>query len=223
MSGLIELTGPSVEPISRLDARDHLRLDEDLDDAQVRSYITAARIWAENYTGRAFINRTMRQYLDGAIGANDPAWEGTITGPQTLKLSKYIEVAKSPLASVTSIIYYDDDDTATTWASSNYYVDTVSDVPRIILRDGGAFPTDLRTFNGLEINFVAGYGASPNDVPEPIRVAILQYMTFLYEHRGDMEGPSMAPPVILKALLDPYKIRRFGATPYSKVMKSGIS
>ena len=33
MSGLKIVTGPAVEPISRVEARDHLRLDEDVDDS----------------------------------------------------------------------------------------------------------------------------------------------------------------------------------------------
>lgn len=223
MSGLIEVTGPAVEPISRIEAREHLRLDDDVDDSQVRAYITAARVWAENYTGRVFINRTMRQSLDGYTSHSGGYWEGTVTAPSITTVSNHIELAASPVASVTSIKYFDDADNESTWDSSNYYVDTVGDVAKIVLRDGGSLPTDLRAANGLEITFVAGYGTSPTNVPEPIRVAILQYMTFLYEHRGDFERfPPPTPPAILKTLLQPYKIMRFGSHPYNKMLKSGI-
>ena len=226
MSGLIEVTGPTIEPISRIEAREHLRLDDDVDDSQIRAYITAARVWAENYTGRAFINRTMRQTLDsapatanGPFGAYVEAHQNVLVGGQSA-----IELAMSPVVSVSSIKYYNDAGTESTWATSNYYVDTNRDVARIVLLDGGSWPTDLRAANGLEINFTAGYGTSPNQVPEPIRAAIMQYMTFLYEHRGDFERyPAPTPPAVLRTLLQPYKIMRFGATSLGSVMRSGIS
>lgn len=227
MSGLIEVTGPTVEPISRIEARQHLRLDDDVDDSQVRSYITAARIWAENYTGRVFISRTMRQSLDAnpypQVGSLS---EGSVYGHQNqlVGATGHIEIAAVPVISVSSIKYYDDADNETTWAASNYYVDSVSDVAKVVLRDGGSWPSDLRAANGLEINFTAGYGSSPTDVPESIRIAIMQYMTFLYEHRGDFERfPPPQPPAVLKTLLGNYKVMRFGGTnPYSRMIRSGI-
>jgi hypothetical protein len=224
MSGLVEITGPAIEPISRIEAREHLRLDDDVDDSQIRAYIIAARQWAENYTGRVFITRTLRMFLDGfANVTGEPYWEGTRVAPQIRTYSSYIEIAASPVIAVSSVKYYDDADNESTWATSNYYVDTAGDIAKIVLRDGGTFPTDLRSANGLEINFTAGYGSSPNSVPEAIRIAMLQYMTFLYEHRGDFERfPPPQPPAVLKTLLNPYKIMRFGTTPYQKMLKTGI-
>ena len=227
MSGLVEVTGPSVEPISRIEARDHLRLDDDVDDSQVRAYILAARQWAENYTGRVFITRTMRQFLDAnpypQVGS---LREGYSVGHQNQisNASGVIEIAAVPVISVTSVKYYSDDDTETTWAASNYYVDSVSDMAKIVLRDGGTWPTDLRAANGLEINFTAGYGSTPSAIPEPIRAAIMQYTTFLYEHRGDFERfPPPTPPAVIRTLLNPYKVMRFGgANPYSRMLRSGI-
>jgi uncharacterized phiE125 gp8 family phage protein len=166
----------------------------------------------------------MRQYLDGYTQASEAVWEGTRTSPSITTVSNHIELAASPVVAVTSIKYYDDADNETTWDASNYYVDTVATIAKIVLRDGGSLPTDLRAANGLEINFTAGYGSSPTNVPEPIRVAILQYMTFLYEHRGDFERfPAPTPPAVLDTLLRPYKIMRFGGHPYQKMLKSGIS
>lgn len=226
MSGLIEVTGPTIEPISRIEAREHLRLDDDVDDSQVRAYILAARQWAENYTGRVFITRTLRQMLDAnPFPQLHSLMEGRSVGHQNqlVGTNGHIEIAAVPVISVTSIKYYDDADTETTWATSNYYVDSASDVAKIVLRDGGSWPTDLRAANGLEINFTAGYGSSPSNVPEPIRLAILQYMTFLYEHRGDMEAATPQPPAVLHSLLNPYKVMRFGgANPYGRMLRTGI-
>jgi len=221
MSGLKIITGPTQAPISRIEAKEHLRLDDDVDDSQVRSYIQAATDWAENYTGRFLISRSCRMMLDGAREIEAILWEGTRTGPSNVTYTDHIELAATPVLSVESVKYYSDDDTESTWAASNYYVDIYSEPAKIILRDGGTYPSDLRAANGIEINFTAGYGSSPNSVPEAIRVAILQYMAFLYEHRGDYEAGTQ-PPSIIRTLLNPYQIIRFNSTPYSKMLRTGV-
>jgi uncharacterized phiE125 gp8 family phage protein len=222
MAGLRTVTEPAVEPITVIEAREHLRLDDDVDKSQVMSYIVAVREWAENYTGRHLISRSMQMYLDGASQKDTPLWEGMRTGVDVIDYQNFIEFDACPVQSVTSIKYYNDDDTENTWATSNYYVDTISQPAKIVLRTGGTFPTDLRPANGLEINFISGYGDNNTDVPEAIRVAMLQYMTFIYEHRGDYEK-DIKEPAILRSLLQPYQTLRFGGHSYSKMFKSGIS
>tara|TARA_R110000824_G_C15041644_1_gene660470 strand:+ start:83 stop:754 length:672 start_codon:yes stop_codon:yes gene_type:complete len=222
MSGLVTVTEPSIEPISVIEARDHLRLDDDVDETLVYSLILAARQWGENYTGRSFISRTMQMYLDGFSELDSPLWEGTRTGIHITNYQNYIEIVSTPVSAVSSIKYYNDSDTVATWATSNYYVDMIREPARIVLRDTGTYPTNLRAANGLEINFTAGYGTSKTDVPEAIRVALMQYMTFMYEHRGDVEQNNIMPPKICEQLLSPYKILRFGSNAYSKMLKTGI-
>ena len=220
MSGLKIVTGPAVTPVSRTEARNHLRLDDDVDDSLVRAYIQAATDWAENYTGRFLVSRTCQMMLDGARELESPLWEGMRTGPSNVAYLDHIELAAAPVISVESIKYYSDDDTQYTWAASNYFVDTFSEPAKVVLRDGGTYPTDLRAANGLEINFTAGYGSNPSAVPEAIKVSILQYIAFLYEHRGDNEAGMQSPPV-LRALLDPYRVLRFNTSAYNKMLKTG--
>ena len=138
------------------------------------------------------------------------------TAPFKIYTNNFIELPRPPTSSVTHVKSYDDADTATTWATSNYYVDTVRNPARIVLRDGGTWPTDLRASNGVEVQYVAGYGSSRSDIPEPIRMAVLQYVAHLYEHRGDTEAKTVEPPAMLKSLLQPYKIDRFGVSMYGK-------
>ena len=221
MSGLKIITGPAITPVSRTEARNHLSLDEDIDDNQVRSYLQAAIDWAENYTGRFFINRTCQMMLDGAREIDDILWEGMRTGYSMTRYVDHIELAATPVVSVENIKYYNDSNTEGTWHASNYYVDTFSEPAKVTLRTGGTFPTDLRNYNGLEINFTAGYGDDAYQIPEPIRIAILQYATFLYEHRGDNEV-GVEPSMIIKSLLDPYRVLRFSSSAYDKTIQSGV-
>ena len=220
MSGLKIITGPTATPVSRTEARNHLRLDDDVDDSQVRSYISAATNYVENYTGRFLISRSCQMMLDGRMNVEEQVHDGYRTGHSSIPYIGHIEIAANPVISVESIKYYSDDDTEYTWAASNYYVDTLSEPAKIVLRDGGTYPSDMRAANGIEINFTAGYGANPSSVPEAIKVAILQYVTFLYEHRGDYEGATQ-PPHVLRALLDPYRVLRFSTSAYNKMLKTG--
>ena len=224
MSGLKITTQPTIEPISIEEPKEHLRLDDDIDDIPALTYVKAARLWAEKYTGRSFISRTVQQFLDSSASTLDPLYEGMRSGILARPYGNYIELSASPTITVTSINYYNDSDTQSTWATSNYYVDNVSDLGRVYLRDTGTFPTDLRAANGLEINYTAGYGSARSDVPSDIKLAMLQYMTFAYEHRGEQEGgaPPMLPK-ILNTLLSPYKIMRLGVHPYANILRTGIS
>ena len=225
MAGLEVVTGPTIEPITINTIRDHLRLDELVDDIQINGYIIAARQWAENYTGRFFIQRTMRQWYDAHPTGFDHLQEGYATGHQSYFTSRqYLQVASAPIISIDSIKYYNDAGTESTWDSSNYYSDIISDVGKIVLKDGGSFPTDLRKQNGLAVNFTAGYGATAATVPQAIRVAIMQYITFLYEHRGDFERfPPPQPPTVLRTLLNPYKVMRFSVNPFGNLVRSGVA
>lgn len=223
MSGLVVETQPAREPLTVIEVRDALRLDDDVDETLVVSFIIAAREWAENYTGRALITRTIQQWLDGFIPVDMPLWEGWKTGPDIVNYQNHIELALAPAITVSDIKYYSDDDTETTWPSTNYYADTIREPARIVLRDGGSYPTQLRTANAIKITYTAGYGTTTQSVPEPIRIAMMQYCAFMYEHRGDGEGNVVPmPPKLLTQLLKPYQIIRFGSTPYKGMVRAGI-
>lgn len=222
MSGITTVTAAVDLPITLTEAKEYLRLDEQVDDSIVRSYIIAGTSWAENQTARSLINRTLKLSIDGISEIEEPLTEGIKTAPYKQFYKNYIEIPFAPLQSVTHVKYYSDSDVESTWATSNYYVDTVREPARIVLRDGGSFPTDLRKANGIEITFVSGYGENPSDVPEPIRVAILQYVTFLYEHRGDFERfPPPKLPTVLNQLLQPYKILRFSDSSFKQRYLAG--
>ena len=129
------------------------------------------------------------------------------------RLENTIEIPTTPVQSVSAVTSFTDDDTESTFASTKYFVDTAREPARLFLRDGEAWPTGLRVANGLKIVYVAGYGSNRTDVPEAIRVAILQYIAFNYEHRGDFEG-QIKPPTMLQGLLQPYRRLSFTNNPY---------
>lgn len=172
---------PTVEPVSIQDARLHCRIDDNADNSYVSALITAARIMAEQYTRRVFITQSWVMYMD--------AWP----------CERFIEIPKAPLQGISSIVTYDDDDVSTTFASSNYYRDTISTPGRVVLRSGASWPDVERVANGIVINFVAGYAASPAGIPQDIRQAILMIVAHLYENRGDVTAEMPATAELMLA------------------------
>lgn len=172
------VTGPTVEPVTAADAILHARLDGVTDSAIIAGLIATARELAETYTRRAFMAQTWKGFLDaGPCGSS-------------------IEVPRPPLQSVTHVKTYTDADVATTMSAALYYVDTVSEPGRIVLRDGASWPDITRVANGLEIQFIAGYTTAT--LPQSIKTGILNLVAWLYEHRGD----GTMPPAATYAALD---------------------
>lgn len=222
MSGLTITTAPQNEPLDAAETISYLRIDSGVDTTLIDNLIQAARFWAEDYTNRTFLTTVFTLSLDGIGYVDVPLKEGFHTGYSDTPSVNYIELPRSPVQSVTSIKSFADDNTATTLAASNYFVDTVRVPARVVLRDGGSWPTDLRNANGIEVLYTAGYGSSRADIPEPIRVAMLEYVTFLYEHRGDFERfPPPKPPMSLQMLLQPYVIMRYGVSSFGGGMGFG--
>jgi hypothetical protein len=216
MAGIQTITAASTDPIDIKDLKNFLKLDEAEDELYVRTLIGAATEYVESYTERSLINRTLKLSLDYLSEIDVPLWEGVKNGPDITIRKTIITLPKSPVSSVTSIYTYDDSDTATEFPSSKYYVDTASFPARVILRSGETWPTGLRVGNAVEITYVAGYGTSPRQVPEQIRLAIMQYAAFMYEHRGEFERfPPPAMPASLDVLLQSFRSMAFSTNSLS--------
>ena len=98
-------------------------------------------------------------------------------------------------------------------AASKYFVDSVREPGRVVLRQGETFPTALRVANAIKVVYQSGY-TSAFSVPEPIRMGMLQHIAYLYEHRGDMyEAKTSFPPIVQK-LYQPYVVHSgLGSSP----------
>lgn len=183
---LLLVTPPASEPVSRADAKLHLRVDHGDEDTLIDTLIAAARLYVELRLRRVLVTQGWRLFLD--------SWPSSGT----------IELPLRPLSSVDGIVIYDLDGTPVTVPATDYLVDLVSDPPRIALR--GNRPRPGLAVNGIEVDLTAGYGA-PADVPAPIRTAILQLVAHWYERREPVAfgGQPASVPDTLDGLLDPYR------------------
>lgn len=199
---IIKVTDATAELFSTSDVKTFLRIDFNDDDTIIDNYLKSARLMAEQYTGRAFINQTWKLTMDsfgGNVDDNLPI--GFYEKPKEwfYRYSDFIELPIKPLSSVTSLVTYAKDNTSSTYSASNYTIDTASG--RLYLNEGQVFPSNLRNRNAVELTFVAGYGAAASNVPMDIRQAVMQLTASMYEARGLCEMPCSC-----KALLDNYKI-----------------
>lgn len=150
------------------DAKQHLRVSFDDDDAQIADHIAAAI-----------------QNIDGRDG-----WLGRALGPQTWELrlpefcdrgGREIKVPLPPLISIGSVKYYDGDDVLQTLSADDYEVIGVGGFgkARLVLKSGKAWPGLGRRTENVVVRFTAGY----ETVPRTILMALKRQVASMYENR----------------------------------------
>ena len=158
-------TAAATEPVTKAEVKLCARVAHSVEDSIIDSWIIAARKEAEDYQHRAFISQTYKMVYDSFPGS-------------------CIDFPRPPLISVESVKYYDTEDAETVFGSGNYSLDLVSEVGRLALNYGIAWPTvTLRPLNAVIIDFTAGYGVDAAAVPDSVKNAIYLYCTYMYENR----------------------------------------
>ena len=214
MSGIKIDTAWTASAVATSEQKSFMRVDFSDDDTLIAELIKSAQNVIETYINRAITTQTLSLFLDRLPFYSDlKLQEGIFTAPDLEYNSNFIVLPKPPVASVTHVKYYDNDNNASTFASSNYYVDIISEQARVVLKTGSSWPTvsETRNANAYEIKYVAGYGGA-SDVPEPIVQAIKLLTTHLYENREAVTSLSVnAIPYTIGALLQPYKVQRLNS------------
>lgn len=186
-------SGPNVEPVSLTEAKAHLRVDHSNENDLITILIQVAREMAEQITNRSIITQTRVIKLD-----NFPCFD-------TLRLTH------GPVQSITSVAYVDEDEASQTLAASAYYTDLDSDIARIVVKN--SWPGTNDQPNAVTVTYVAGYGDTSSDVPQPIKQAMLLILGHLYENRqqvivsGSPTG-ALEIPFGATVLLSPYVLEQ---------------
>lgn len=207
------VTAPANDILTISEAKTHLRVDLSSDDTYIENLIKLCTKSAENYTSRAFITQTYKIFFDNYYdnSLDDTWWNGIVQGRVGNFIEKkYIELPFAPLQSVTHFKTYDEDDNATTFSSDNYsvssYFGDFANRGRISLKNGNSWPTYTKPIDGIEIQFVCGYGDNASDVPLQIKQGVLEEIAFRYEHRGDRLDQQKINSDISQGLLSQFKI-----------------
>lgn len=164
--GLTTTVEPTFEPVTPTEAKDHLRVTGDDENVLISLYLSAARRYAEDYSGRTIPATTYAYTLD------------------CFPTKTYIELPAPPLYSVTSISYIDTNGNSQTWASNQYYVDNKSEPGKVVLVNGATYPlTQTGRPNAVTITYVAGWQTLAS-IPVNYKLATLQFLAHAYEYRN---------------------------------------
>lgn len=189
MAALTRTIAPVAEPVQLADIQAQARVETYDEIGLINRYMRAAREWVENYTERSLITQTWRQTLDRAF-------------PDTIRLFR------GPVQAISDFTYVDQDGIEQTLDAAVYDTDLNSDPALIMLAENQVWPQVRDQLGAITVTYTAGYGDTADDVPEQLRLAIMQLGTFWYDNRASViVGDRMSPtPFGVTELLDQYRI-----------------
>jgi len=173
------------------EAKTHLRVDHNDDDTYIGGLITAAM---QHLDGR-------RGYLGRCLLTQ--SWEYRVHAFPQCGL---IELPLPPLQSVESVKYIDDAGVEQTLAADQYVVDAATYNGQVRRAFDIVWPVARLEDYAVRIAFTAGFGDA-EDVPQPIKNAMLMMIGHLYEHRETVADSNLVEvPLAARWLLGPYRI-----------------
>jgi uncharacterized phiE125 gp8 family phage protein len=181
---------PDSEPLTLLEAREHLKISGSSQDNEIARFVKAARGVVERYLNRALITQEWDVYFD--------CWQEKL-------LLHY-----APLQTVDAVKYFDSTGTERTLPTSAYWV-TKSD-PACIVRAYDSTWPELQSGRPdvIKVEITTGYGDSGSSIPEEIKDAIKIVLTDLYDNRGSVViGSVQKIPGYLDDLIHSYKLYQF--------------
>lgn len=188
----VVLSGPTVEPVTLAEAKAHLRVDTNAEDTLIQSLIMASRLHIEAALDLALVTQTWRIRRD------------------TWPASRTLTLPIRPVQAITSFEVHAADGITETFGADAFILDGDANPARLVWRGNGAMPTSGLVANGIEIDLVAGFGDAAEDVPQPIRQALLLLIAHWYENREPVEIGATATPIppAVSDLLAPYRRRK---------------
>lgn len=134
-------------------------------DTYLTILIEAVTEYAEQYTKRDFITRTYETFRDS--------------------FHNNLEIRRNPSITISTVEYLVDN-VLTTVSTDIYFLIDSNTFPHLSLKVNQLWPTDEDDREqSVKITFTVGYGDDSTDVPESLRIGMLQHIAALYENRGD--------------------------------------
>lgn len=160
------VTPVATEPVTLAEARLQCKVDSDdtSHDALITGLITAAREFAEHYTGRALASQTLEMALDCFPGVSE--WSIGKCTPDPM--DDFIDLDMPPVATITSVKYTDTAGVEQTVSSGDYALSLYGDSRRVAPTYGKYWPTTRDIPNAVRILYVTGYTTAPKAVKAAI-------------------------------------------------------
>lgn len=185
---LVLTSGPAIEPVTVTEAKAHLRVDGTAEDVLISSLILTSRLHLEASLDLALITQSWTLVMDRWARGSD------------------IEIPMSPLLSINAVRVKKADGSFTVVPATSYVVDIASRPARLVW-NATVKPDPGVPANGIEIDFTAGFGATANLVPAPLRHALLLLTAHWYEYRDPIEigSQSARVPAAISDLIQPFR------------------
>jgi uncharacterized phiE125 gp8 family phage protein len=201
------VTPPAVEPVDIDTVRRHCRVDSDYDDDLLTMYATTARQLVEAWLNRALITQELLFTL-----TNSPPPTASPLVPQSLivfplnwppVIRKPISIPRAPCQNVSSVLWGQVDDLQPADPDEDYILNLDVEPAQIMMQSP---MVPMIPAYSMQMQYTAGYGDDPEDVPSPICHGILMLTAGLYEGRGDVDN---AMPATAWSIMTPYRLWQF--------------
>lgn len=162
-----------VWPVTTAVMKNHIQLDHSSDDALVEEYIAAATEDAENRGNKALILQKRTQTI---------GWDlicGGLSGTQVC-------LSVGPAVGIIAVRYLAEDGVSEVLSTDNYRL--MPDKDNIYFF--GTLPTFIEGPGSVWVDYEAGYGDTPADVPAAWRSIVCQLASRKYDFRGGDTGPT---------------------------------
>lgn len=178
---------PTGDPITSIVAKDFIKDVDSEDDDLIEELIKSVTGMIEDYTNRVILPTTFTGYFANLVETQFEAYP-------------FIQIRKAPLSSIVTVKGMIDS-VLTDIPTTDYYLKETSTYSRILFTTSPSVDSDIAY--PLEVSFVAGYAT----VPDKINIALKQWVTFLYENRGDVVPDGKVEiPLVAKAILNNLRI-----------------
>lgn len=184
---------PTTLALTLQDAKAHLNVSSTHDDSLITNYIKAATSMLETMTSRCFVTQTRVCKCDSFEDAK-------------YVKNRRLYPDRSPLKSVSSVVYLDDNGTSTTMPSSDYVVSTGDNPGFIGEAYNATWPTVYPQPNAVTVTYVAGHSTVSSNVPQHVKQAIRMVVAGWYRNREPDITSGAVPKELeysVKALLEP--------------------
>ena len=202
------LVQPTVEPVSLADMKEFLRVTASSEDTTITALIAAAREHVERFTRRTLTYTTYRLTMDAFP-------DGDIELPRSAAAALAANTVTGIAYATPRVRYYDGDgDLQTMVLDTDYELLLDDNPPRIVTLALEVWPLTLTGQRGaVEVDFIAGYGATAASVPPMLRQAVRMLVSHWYEHREAVGNFGQEVPLAVDSILRLYQDGGYNSWP----------
>ena len=162
-------TAPPPEPISLAQAKAHLRVLDNSEDARIAGIIVGAREFVENCTGKILVRRSITEHRP--------------------RFGDVIHLEHRPVVSITGINYTGADGVTATLPAGSFFV---TEGARVRIYPAASWPATHR-YGYVSITYVAGY--LPAEVPQSLMEAMYLLIGHWFDNREGVVVGTIASEV----------------------------